>query len=169
MYMPAALFLCRAASASEPLELRERPLQLGPHGRRILRAVRRAVARQHPAEVEVEQALQRTYLARPGVPGDRLRGREPRLALVPPEGVPGEKELAVAAREISSLGTKVLALPCDVTVESQVESLFTRSLEQLGRLDISSRLERRRCKHERGQYPPRFDKHLHALPPPLIH
>jgi NAD(P)-dependent dehydrogenase (short-subunit alcohol dehydrogenase family) len=48
----------------------------------------------------------------------------------------GEKELAAAASEIGAMGTDVLAFPCDVTVESQVDSLFARALGRFGRIDI---------------------------------
>src|SRR5262245_3780406 len=51
-------------------------------------------------------------------------------------GARGKSELEATAKEIGSLGMPVLALPCDVTDESQVESLFARAMERFGRVDI---------------------------------
>jgi NAD(P)-dependent dehydrogenase (short-subunit alcohol dehydrogenase family) len=48
----------------------------------------------------------------------------------------GKPELEQTAREIALLGSPVLAIPCDVTDESQVESLFTQAMERFGRVDI---------------------------------
>jgi NAD(P)-dependent dehydrogenase (short-subunit alcohol dehydrogenase family) len=48
----------------------------------------------------------------------------------------GEAELRAAAAEIASLGKPELAVPCDVTDEAQVESLFAQAMRQFGRLDI---------------------------------
>jgi NAD(P)-dependent dehydrogenase (short-subunit alcohol dehydrogenase family) len=48
----------------------------------------------------------------------------------------GEAELAEAAAQVASLGVDVLAVPTDVTDESQVEALFARSIDRFGRLDI---------------------------------
>jgi NAD(P)-dependent dehydrogenase (short-subunit alcohol dehydrogenase family) len=48
----------------------------------------------------------------------------------------GKAELDATASEIALLGTPVLALQCDVTDESQVESLFSRTISRFGRLDL---------------------------------
>jgi NAD(P)-dependent dehydrogenase (short-subunit alcohol dehydrogenase family) len=48
----------------------------------------------------------------------------------------GETELNASAKEIAALGNPVLAHPCDVTDESQVELLFARTMDRFGRLDI---------------------------------
>lgn len=41
-----------------------------------------------------------------------------------------------AAAELQAAGATVLAVPADVTDEAQVEAVFSRTLEQFGRLDI---------------------------------
>jgi NAD(P)-dependent dehydrogenase (short-subunit alcohol dehydrogenase family) len=48
----------------------------------------------------------------------------------------GKPELEEAARQMASLGSSVLTIPCDVTDESQVESLFARAIERFSRVDI---------------------------------
>ena len=48
----------------------------------------------------------------------------------------GKPELEETLGEVASLGSSVLAVPCDVTDESQVESLFARAMERFGRVDI---------------------------------
>ncbi len=48
----------------------------------------------------------------------------------------GEPELSAAAAEVRATGVPVLAIPTDVTDESQIASLFARTMEQFGRLDI---------------------------------
>jgi NAD(P)-dependent dehydrogenase (short-subunit alcohol dehydrogenase family) len=48
----------------------------------------------------------------------------------------GKPELEITAKEIALLGQPVLPFPCDVTDESQVESLFARAMERFGRIDI---------------------------------
>ena len=48
----------------------------------------------------------------------------------------GEAELARAAEELGSLGANVLAVPVDVTDESQIIRLFEESHARHGRLDV---------------------------------
>ncbi len=48
----------------------------------------------------------------------------------------GAVELESVVAEVKALGAGTLAVPTDVTQESQVESLFARTIEQFGRLDI---------------------------------
>ena len=47
-----------------------------------------------------------------------------------------EPELNVAAAEVRAVGVAVLAIPTDVTDESQIESLFKLAMDRFGRLDI---------------------------------
>ncbi len=48
----------------------------------------------------------------------------------------GRAELDRTAEELASAGAAVLAVPTDVTVESEVAALFARLIERFGRLDI---------------------------------
>src|SRR3954454_24352744 len=49
-----------------------------------------------------------------------------------------ERRLAESAAELSDLaGMPVLGVPCDVTVESQVQDLFSAAIEHLGGLDVA--------------------------------
>jgi NAD(P)-dependent dehydrogenase (short-subunit alcohol dehydrogenase family) len=48
----------------------------------------------------------------------------------------GADSLEDAAREMTALGSTCLAVPADVTDETQVESLFARLTERFGRLDL---------------------------------
>jgi NAD(P)-dependent dehydrogenase (short-subunit alcohol dehydrogenase family) len=48
----------------------------------------------------------------------------------------GTAELQATADEIAAVGVPVLVVATDVTDESQVESLFVKTLERFGRLDI---------------------------------
>ena len=48
-----------------------------------------------------------------------------------------EKRLAESAEQLAELaGTRVLAVPCDVTDESQVQNLFDRTIAEHGQLDV---------------------------------
>jgi NAD(P)-dependent dehydrogenase (short-subunit alcohol dehydrogenase family) len=47
-----------------------------------------------------------------------------------------EARLNAAAEELRSSGSPVLAVPTDVTDEAQVKTLFRRTMERFGRLDI---------------------------------
>ena len=48
-----------------------------------------------------------------------------------------ERRLAEAADQLESLGSgRPLAVPCDVTVEDEVQRLFAASIDRLGRLDV---------------------------------
>jgi NAD(P)-dependent dehydrogenase (short-subunit alcohol dehydrogenase family) len=48
----------------------------------------------------------------------------------------GKTELDRTAEEILALGAEVLALPADLTDETQVEAVFTQTIERLGQLDV---------------------------------
>ena len=48
-----------------------------------------------------------------------------------------ERRLAESAEELGGLGsTNVIAVPCDVTVEDDVQAMFARVVDELGRLDV---------------------------------
>jgi NAD(P)-dependent dehydrogenase (short-subunit alcohol dehydrogenase family) len=47
-----------------------------------------------------------------------------------------EERLHAAARELRAAGAEILAIPTDVTVESQVQALFAETMARFGRLDI---------------------------------
>ncbi|MGF1677516.1 MAG: SDR family NAD(P)-dependent oxidoreductase [Rivularia sp. (in: cyanobacteria)] len=44
--------------------------------------------------------------------------------------------LSAAAAEVSKIGTKVLAIPCDVTQEAEVNILISKALESFGSIDV---------------------------------
>src|SRR5205814_7702668 len=47
-----------------------------------------------------------------------------------------ERRLAESAKELGDVGSRnVIAVPCDVTVEDDVHAMFTRVVDELGRLD----------------------------------
>lgn len=48
----------------------------------------------------------------------------------------GADDLERTADELTSTGAAVLAVPCDVTDESQVEDLFARTTQRFSRLDV---------------------------------
>jgi NAD(P)-dependent dehydrogenase (short-subunit alcohol dehydrogenase family) len=48
----------------------------------------------------------------------------------------GAAELEVAAKELGAAGHSVLAVPTDITHESQIDALFARTMERFGRLDV---------------------------------
>ena len=49
-----------------------------------------------------------------------------------------ERRLQEAADQLGAIaGSKPLAIPCDVTVEDQVQSLFDTAIRELGRLDVA--------------------------------
>jgi 3-oxoacyl-[acyl-carrier protein] reductase len=47
-----------------------------------------------------------------------------------------ERRLAEAVDQLSELGEKVVGIPCDVTVESDVSALFDGAISELGHLDV---------------------------------
>jgi 3-oxoacyl-[acyl-carrier protein] reductase len=47
-----------------------------------------------------------------------------------------ERRLGEAADELAAAGTRPLALPCDVTVEAQVQALVDATVAEHGRLDV---------------------------------
>jgi NAD(P)-dependent dehydrogenase (short-subunit alcohol dehydrogenase family) len=47
-----------------------------------------------------------------------------------------EARLNAAAADLRASGAEILAIPTDVTVESQVKALFSRTMARFGRLDI---------------------------------
>ncbi len=48
----------------------------------------------------------------------------------------GEADLRHTAEELAARGSRVLAVPADVTDERQVQELFAQTIERFGRLDI---------------------------------
>src|SRR5947199_7468634 len=48
-----------------------------------------------------------------------------------------ERRLAQSAEELGGVGsTSVLAVPCDVTNEDEVQAMFDRVVDELGHLDV---------------------------------
>ena len=47
-----------------------------------------------------------------------------------------QPDLVAASEEIEAMGTQALAVPTDVKEEDQIEALFSRMMDQFGRLDI---------------------------------
>src|SRR6266568_1950074 len=48
-----------------------------------------------------------------------------------------ERRLAESAKELGAIsGTSVMAVPCDVTNEDDVQAMFERVVDELGRLDV---------------------------------
>ena len=44
--------------------------------------------------------------------------------------------LSAAAEEVGAIGTKVLAVPCDVSQEAEVNTLISKALEHFGSIDV---------------------------------
>ncbi|MBI3968213.1 MAG: SDR family NAD(P)-dependent oxidoreductase [Chloroflexi bacterium] len=47
-----------------------------------------------------------------------------------------ERQLELARREIADVGAQVLAVPCDVSDQAQVDTLVRRALDRFGRIDM---------------------------------